>query len=203
MIDHLVYATPDLDATVAEFTSSTGVAPVPGGAHPGHGTRNYLVSLGGSTYLEIIGPDRDQPAPDRPRPFGVDTLTQPTLITWCVRPFQPLSLVIERVKAAGYDPGDVVTMGRTRPDGGDLVWELTMPDLSTDSRGTLPFFIDWGRTTHPSFALPAQLELVKLELRHPRPDWLRGVLRAIGDLGNVEVVEAPEAGLRAPIRART
>lgn len=203
MIDHLVYATPDLEATIAEFTSSTGVAPVPGGSHPGHGTRNALVSVGGSTYLEIIGPDREQPEPAAPRPFGIDELDRPTLVTWCVRPFQPLALVIERVRAAGHDPGEVVTMSRARPDGVELVWDLTMPKLDTDSRGTLPFLIDWGRTPHPSFALPAHLELVKLELRHPRPDWLRAVLTAIGGLEHVQVVEAPVAGLSAPLRARS
>ncbi len=203
MIDHLVYAAPDLDAMVAEFTSSTGVAPVPGGAHPGHGTRNYLVSLGGATYLEIIGPDPDQPTPAHPRPFGIDSLSQPMLVTWCVRPYQPLEVVSERMKAAGYDPGEIVAMGRSRPDGVELAWELTMPRLDSEALGTVPFLIDWGRTTHPSFGLPAQLELVCLQLRHPRPDWLRGVLDAIGGLDDVEVIEAPVPGLRAPLRART
>jgi len=200
MIDHLVYATPDLEATVEEFSRSTGVKPMPGGAHQGHGTRNYLVSVGGASYLEIIGPDLEQPAPAEPRPFGIDQLDQARLITWCVRPFQPLTQVLERVKAAGYDPGEIVTMARTRPDGVELVWELTMPDLEGPSKGTLPFFIDWGHTTHPSFALPAGLELIRLELRHPQPDWLRGVLRAIGDLDHVEVVGSDTPGLRAPLR---
>ena len=202
MIDHLVYATPDLEATVAEFTSSTGVTPTPGGSHPGHGTRNHLVSLGGSTYLELIGPDRTQRAPAQPRPFGIDTLAAAKLVAWCVRPFQPLPVVVARVRAAGYDPGEIVTMARTRPDGMEVVWELTMPQLGDDTGGTLPFFIDWGRTTHPSFSLPAELELVKLELRHPRPDWLRGVLKAIGSLDHVEVTESEVAGIRAPIRRR-
>ncbi len=200
MIDHLVYATPDLDATVAEFVQSTGIKPVPGGAHPGFGTRNSLVSLGGSTYLEIVGPDPEQPKPSVPRPFGIDTLDRPKLITWCVRPYQPLTQVVERVEAAGYDPGEIVTMARTRPDGVELTWELTLPDLTTDSGGTLPFFIDWGRSIHPSFALPGGLELMHIELRHPRADWLRGVLKAIGGLDNVRVVEADVAGLRAPLR---
>jgi hypothetical protein len=47
-LDHLVLATPDLAATVAHFTERTGVEPAPGGAHVGLGTRNHLVSLGGS-----------------------------------------------------------------------------------------------------------------------------------------------------------
>ncbi|MFD8740899.1 VOC family protein, partial [Streptomyces sp. NPDC059618] len=43
--DHIVLATPDLAATVAEFTRRTGVVPAPGGVHVGLGTRNHLVGL--------------------------------------------------------------------------------------------------------------------------------------------------------------
>ena len=77
-LDHLVYAVPDLAAGVAAITALLGVAPSPGGPHPGLGTRNFLVSLGESCYLEIIGPDPEQPQPSRPRPFGLDRLSRRT-----------------------------------------------------------------------------------------------------------------------------
>jgi len=57
VLDHLVFAAPDLAAAVAQFTELTGVAPVPGGRHPGGGTANYLVGFGGAYrdgYLEIV-----------------------------------------------------------------------------------------------------------------------------------------------------
>ena len=124
LLDHLVYATPDLAATVADVTRRTGVAPAPGGAHVGLGTRNYLVGLGGPYYLEIIGPDQEQPDPAHPRPFGIDRLSAPRMVTWAIRP-PDLDAAVTAVRAVGHDPGPIRAMSRRRPDGILLVCTIT------------------------------------------------------------------------------
>lgn len=81
MLDHIVYAVPDVSAAVQNLTIRLGVAPIMGGKHQGLGTHNALLSLSEMAYLEIIGPDPDQPTPSMPRPFAIDTLSAPRLRT--------------------------------------------------------------------------------------------------------------------------
>jgi catechol 2,3-dioxygenase-like lactoylglutathione lyase family enzyme len=52
-IDHVIYATADLDAAAARVEAELGVAAVAGGRHEGLGTHNRIVPLGGG-YLELL-----------------------------------------------------------------------------------------------------------------------------------------------------
>lgn len=180
-IDHLVYAVPDLARAVVDIEERFGVAPSPGGAHVGLGTFNALLGLGGRTYLEIIGPDPAQSDPDQPRPFGIDDLDAPRLTAWCAAPSRPLEEVVQLARTSGYDPGDIQTMTRRRPDGVVLEWNLAVSTLADSEGGVLPFFIDWGRTVHPSESIPIGGTLVSLDLFHPRPRTIDIVLSAVSD----------------------
>jgi hypothetical protein len=177
-LDHLVHATPDLAATVADFTRRTGVAPVEGGVHTGLGTRNYLVGLGGTGYLEIIGPDPEQPAPPGPRPFGVDGLDAPRTITWAISP-PDLDAAVAAARARGYDPGAVRAMSRRRPDGTLLEWRLT-DGATAHPSGLVPFLIDWGATPHPTSSGLPVTPLLTMSATAPDPDEIRPLLSALG-----------------------
>ncbi|WP_327085082.1 VOC family protein [Nonomuraea sp. NBC_01738] len=144
-MDHLVYATPDLAPTVAEVERLLGVKPAEGGRHVGLGTRNHLLGLGGRSYLEIIGPDPEQPHPGAPRPFGIDTLDAPRLVAWAVEP-DDLDATVAASRARGYDPGTPFAMSRRTPSGDLLEWRLA---FAAEPDPVIPFLIDWGTTPHP------------------------------------------------------
>ncbi|SMF38697.1 VOC family protein [Streptomyces sp. Amel2xC10] len=177
-LDHIVLATPDLAETVAEFARRTGVVPAPGGVHIGLGTRNYLVGLGDGAYLEILGPDPEQPALAGPRPFGVDGLDSARTITWAISP-SDIDATVEAVRVHGYDPGDVREMSRRRPDGTLLEWRLTDGGTPHPS-GVVPFLIDWGGTAHPSASDLPLTPLLELTATAPDPEEVRPVLNALG-----------------------
>ncbi|MFE1883000.1 VOC family protein [Streptomyces diastatochromogenes] len=178
LLDHLVLATPDLAATVADFARRTGVTPAPGGVHVGLGTRNYLVGLGGRSYLEIIGPDPEQPEPVELRPFGVDRLAGPATVTWAISP-PDLEAAIATARERGYDPGPIHPMSRRTPDGTLLRWRLTDSGSGHPS-GLVPFLIDWGGSVHPAASGLPVTPLLEVTATAPEPDKVRPLLSALG-----------------------
>src|SRR5262245_57899287 len=177
-VDHLVYATPDLNRGIDEIERLTGVRASPGGQHPGGGTRNALVSLGPATYLEIIAPDPDQPAPANPRSFGIDSLKGSTLVTWAAKAndLEQLKLQAERngVHLAPVSPGS-----RRRPDGVLLSWRTTRT-VDAVGGGIVPFFIDWGKSPHPAQSAAGGLTLIDLRAEHPDAQRVQQILSALG-----------------------
>jgi hypothetical protein len=176
-LDHLVLATPDLAATVADFTRRTGVRPALGGTHVGLGTRNHLVGLGGTAYLEIIGPDPEQTDPEGPRPFGVGLLPAPRTVTWAISP-PDLDAAVAAARARGYDPGDAEPMSRRTPDGALLRWRLTNGGAAHPS-GLVPFLIDWGSSPHPTDSGLPVTPLLSVSATAPDPDGIRPLLAAL------------------------
>jgi hypothetical protein len=187
-IDHLVYATPDVDRTVEELAERLGVRASAGGRHPGFGTRNALLDLGGGAYLEIIGVDPEAAAPpEGRRPFGVDRIEVPRLVTWAAQAVG-IEACVGRARERGHDPGPVQAMSRQRPDGVELHWQLT--PTSGEGVELLPFLIEWGDgVAHPSTTSASGCRLVSFSGEHPDPQTVTAALRALG----VELVVKPAA----------
>ncbi len=165
-LDHLLYATPDVDATVAELEDRFGVEFRPGGRHPAWATRNRILPLGDRLYLEVIGPDHDAPAPERPRILGLDTLAAPSLRWWAVRPFL-LPLTCGEFETAGYVPGEIIQGRRELEAGGELAWQMTDPHTRLLD-GLLPLVIDWEYdSAHPGDDSTPGVNLSDFRLEHP------------------------------------
>ena len=194
MLDHLVLATPDVDSTSDWFAATTGVHPSVGGPHVGRGTRNTLCSLDDDTYLEIIGPDPDQDEPPTPRPFGVDHVTSPTLVTWCVH-VHGISSVVDHWARRGLVFTEPAPMSRRVP-GGLLEWSLAYPTIDNPG-GIVPFVIDWGNSEHPAAVSARGCALARLSATHPEPEAVARWLHIIG--AELDVVEGPQASLHATI----
>ncbi|MDX2972087.1 VOC family protein [Kribbella solani] len=178
LLDHLVLATRDLEQTVSDFTAATGIRPVEGGRHEQFGTRNYLVALGPLAYLEIAGPDADNPMPAAKLPFGMGAVRGSRLLTWSVRP-PSLEAAVRAAAAEGVDLGPIRTVGRVTPAGSELNWRIAAAEPAPYD-GLVPFLLDWGTTRHPAESGLPTVELLDFRATHPRPAEVAGVLAALG-----------------------
>jgi glyoxalase-like protein len=179
-VDHLLLGVADLDHGIEWVEKLTGVKAAVGGSHPGRGTRNALLSLGGKRYLEIIAPDPAQSSYN----FQIDVrkLTEPRLITWAVGT-SDIEAVAKKAKDAGlplFGPNDG---SRARPDGKLLKWKTlgVQNSFGRDGVEPIPFFIQWAADSpHPSQDSPAGCELQALALEHPEAAKVRKALRDLG-----------------------
>jgi hypothetical protein len=192
-IDHVIYAAPDLEAAVAAVEQRFGVRATGGGQHLGQGTHNRLLSLGPSTFLEIIAPDPNQPEPADPRPYGVEGVTRAGVVGWALA-CDDIEASREASRAAGFDPGEIIEGHRVTQTGTTLRWRLTANALTA---GVIPFLVSWGDTPHPSSSAPKGLALTSFRIEHPDPAATRTPLEALGV--QIDVQPAPETALIARI----
>lgn len=182
-IDHLTITAPNLEVG-AEFVSQTlGVMPQRGGEHLRMGTHNLLLRLGDALFLEVISPNPEAPRPERARWFALDNLTaeaSPRLATWVARTTDIHTTVTGSSEALGL----IEPMAR-----GTLNWLITIPaDGSLPLGGIAPALIEWQAEPHPAAKLQdSGLSLHKLELCHPEPDQIAGLLKSIECQGPVSV----------------
>jgi hypothetical protein len=194
-VDHLVYATPDLQLGIEAIEKQLGVKATAGGQHPGVGTRNALVSLGPTSYLEIIGPDPEQPKPAGPRRFGIDDLKAPRIVRWVVKSSE-LEAVRAKAEKAGVTLGVVASGSRRRPDGVMLAWRYTDP-ATVVADGLVPFFIDWGTSQHPALTAATGATLVQLRAEHPDAPRVQKMLDQLGL--DLRISQASQAAIIATI----
>jgi hypothetical protein len=197
-VDHLLLGVGDLDRGIAWVEKTTGVKAAIGGSHPGMGTRNALVSLGGRRYLEIIAPDLAQSTFN----FRIDVrkLSEPRLITWAAGTTD-IEAVAKKALDAGYETFGPQEGSRARPDGKVLRWKTfgVLNGLGMTGVEPIPFFIQWAPDSlHPSQDSPKGCELLAFEIEHPNPAGVAAVLAKLGIEAKVKTAE--RVGISAAVR---
>jgi hypothetical protein len=174
IVDHLLWASADLDAAVHALQECTGVRAAYGGPHPELGTHNALARVGTHKFLEVLAPDPTLKAGPVARQLAA--LPAPVLLMWAASGVSAAATTA-RAEAAGYR-ALVVPGQRPRPDGRIVRW--TNVFVSGHGAGTLiPFFIEWHEGGHPADDAPDGLTLASFVIETPRPESLITVLAAL------------------------
>jgi hypothetical protein len=194
-IDHIVFASADLERGMDEIEQLLGIRPVPGGRHPQFGTHNALLSLGPATYLEVIARDPNLPLPEQGTLVDLSDEQESHLITWVLRTEDIVALA-SAAGSAGLAIGPVQSGSREQPDGNTLCWQLTDP-YAMPMGGAIPFLISWGETAHPASVVPHAGELLGLIIEHPDSTKVRQSVSVLEV--DVAVVQADKFGLVARI----
>ncbi|NKE45917.1 VOC family protein [Roseomonas frigidaquae] len=198
-IDHIVIGARTLEEGADYIEAQLGVRPTQGGAHPGIGTHNMLLSLGPQSYLEVIAADPDQPQPTQARPFDLDDPAVammleagPHLLAWVART-PVLDAVVTRLGTS--QAGEVKAWSR-----GDLTWRMAFPPQRQDMRNLIPPLIQWddGKGAAPRLK-KSGCKLVALEAEHPDAEQLREALRQRGLDEALKVRRSPHPRLVARI----
>lgn len=167
-VDHVILGVADLDAGMRELEARTGIRATLGGNHP-EGTRNALVSLGPSTYLELLAPSPGADSADIRELRRLSSLT-------------PLAVAIAapdiakaRARLAGAQPSEPQPGSRTTTTGVALRW-TTFGIATADE----VFFIHWDDpATHPARTTPGGCRLVELRTK-PLPIAIESVVQHTG-----------------------
>ena len=197
-VDHLLLGVSDLDRGIGWVEKNLGVKAVVGGSHPGRGTRNALISLGGKRYLEIIAPDPAQQAYN----FQIDVrgLNEPRLITWAANTTD-INLVAKRAAEAGYQVFGPTNGSRARPNGALLKWKSLGVTNQLGKQGVepIPFFIEWAPDSlHPAEDSPKGCEFETFEIEHPSPADVSSMLGKLGI--DIKVKQSSESRLVAMLK---
>ncbi|MGH7927535.1 MAG: VOC family protein [Candidatus Binatia bacterium] len=131
-INHLIVAVNDLDQAADDYRQ-LGFTVVPGGQHP-VGSHNALVAFEDASYLELIAFYRAAPDHRWWEPLQKGE----RLVDYCMQT-DDLAGDTRKLRECGVAINDPVPWTRTRPDGYELEWILSL--VTGSHRGVAPFLI--------------------------------------------------------------
>ena len=161
-IDHIVYCTHDLNASLDYFENELGVRPAIGGKHLTKGTKNALLNLGEACYFEILAIDHDNTKIKGPRWMGIDLITEPMITRWAIKSDD---LAFEKDVLEKYNPnlGTFSKGERETQDGTILSWQMLLP-IENPKIELAPFVLDWSQSEyHPTDQLKQECSLESIQ----------------------------------------
>ena len=195
IIDHIVYAVPNLEEAMNWFQGVSGVRPVFGGYHMTEGTKNALINLSNGAYLEFLAVDQSNNTIEANRWMGIDLIRESKVTRWALKS-KNLHADAKTLKAYNPEMGRLKGGQRKMANNQMLTWELAMP-LATPEIELVPFMTDWQNSDiHPTDSLEKTCTLLDLTMRHPHPGSCSDVLSAFGYKDILSKGESPEISIR-------
>lgn len=193
MLDHIILLIADLETFKSRFEAETGVELTVGGAHPGLGTVNLLASVGEGVYLEFIAPN---PELEEPQGLGARLVSyeEPHIASFALRT-EDMETTVAAAEAAGLSTLGPAAGSRETPDGVLLSWS-GLYLVGHDQGDQVPFYIEWGKTPHPSDTSTQGLKLLSFHAVHPEPERLAAIYRDMNMPVTVVAGDAPGFQLR-------
>lgn len=191
ILDHIVYAVPDFDNAIHDLEAKRGIKPVIGGRHLLRGTKNALLNLGNSCYLEILAIDRDNATFNGPKWMGIDFITRPTITRWAIQTTK-IEVDSHIIKKQYQELGRLEEGERKTPEGETLRWKMTLP-LPAPEIDVIPFLLDWSESDfHPTDKLEKGCLLQNITLYHPQPEMIETILEKLSFKMKVSTATAPK-----------
>jgi hypothetical protein len=159
-LDHISYATShdSIVDVIQRIGSQLGASFIDGGIHPQFGTRNFVLPLKNSRYIEVVCP-LDHPASDK-YPFGQLVTKKAEAgggwLSWVVA-VDDVSKIESKLDRKAVDGH------RKKPDGKDLYWKQ-IGVLDTLEEASNPFFIQWSSDFHPSSERDSDIDVSSIEI---------------------------------------
>ena len=178
-IDHLVIATPDLEATIDTWRG-LGFSVAEGGRHP-YGSYNALVGFQDGSYLELLGFYEE--APEHPW-WGLLETYGGGLVDFCMAT-DDIRADRDRLAAAGVSVSELHEGGRARPDGYEVKWINNKVEGAF--QGRIPFIIE--DVTPRDERLPGQRQ------HDNRVTGIDCLTLAVGDLRPIPVMAGLMGGV--------
>jgi hypothetical protein len=159
-LDHLIVGCREVHSGIDHIQKLSGYRADMGGSHPGLGTWNALLGLGGRCYLEILAPD-----PKQEKLLWHQELlqlTEPLIIGWALRTTD-LGDYASHLRKIDVPCVGPIRGSRARADGHVFRW--TFLTLQDEKQGLMPFYIDWdSRSPHPSDEAPGACLLMEFSV---------------------------------------